>query len=452
MSAIPGSSYNTSLLLYALVAVVGLVVLIARFKLNAFVALIVASLFVGLCSRMELSVIASSFQEGLGNVLGNIAMVIALGTLLGKMLAESGGAEVVARVLIRVLGERRLHWTMVIVAFIVGIPVFFSVGFVLLVPILFTIARETKTPLLHLGIPMLAGLSSAHGFVPPHPGPMAAIAILKADVGKTIFYSLIIGFPTAVIVGPVLRKWTAGNVQPPAGSLGDQLSQRSERKKLPGFGLTLLTILLPILLMLLAAWGDLTLAKESRLRAWMDLIGHPLVAMLLTVLLSFYTFGVACGFDRQQILKFSETCLGPIAMVLLVVGAGGGFARVLITSGVANAIAEMAKGVNLSPMLLGWFVAALIRLAQGSATVAITTAAGIVAPLALATPGTNLELLVMALGAGSSIFSHVNDGGFWIVKEYFGMNVPQTLRTWSVMATTKSIVGLILVLLVDWLV
>jgi GntP family gluconate:H+ symporter len=452
MNVILGVSQNTSLLLYALVAVVGLVILIARLKLNAFIALIVASLFVGLCSRMELRAIAASFQEGLGKVLGDIAMVIALGTVLGKMLAESGGAEVIARVLIRALGEGRLHWTMAIVAFIVGIPVFFSVGFVLLVPILFTIARETKTPLMHLGIPMLAGLSSAHGFVPPHPGPMAAIGILNADVGKTIFYSLIIGFPTSLIVGPIFRKWTAGSVQPPPGSLGDQLSQRSERKNLPAFGLTLLTILLPILLMLLGALADLVLAKGDHLRAWLDLIGHPLVAMLLTVLLSFYTFGTACGFDRRQILKFSETCLGPIAMVLLVVGAGGGFGRVLVASGVANAIAEHAKGVHLSPLLLGWLVAALIRLAQGSATVAITTAAGIVAPMAAANPGTNLELLVMALGAGSSIFSHVNDGGFWIVKEYFGMTVPQTLRTWSVMVTCKSIVGLVLVLLVDWLV
>ena len=451
MIAIPGLSHHTSLLLCALVAVVGLVVLIARFKFNAFVALIVASLFVGLCSGMPLAAIATSFQEGLGNVLGSIAMVIALGTVLGKMLAESGGAEVVARVLIRALGERRLHWTMAIVAFIVGIPVFFSVGFVLLVPILFTIARETKASLLYLGIPMLAGLSAAHGLVPPHPGPMAAIGILKADVGKTIFYSLVIGFPTSLIVGPLLGKWIAGNVQPEPGGLAEELAQPSERKNLPGFGLTLLTILLPILLMLLAALGDLTLAKEDRLRAWMDFIGHPLVAMLLTVLLSFYTFGTVCGFDRRQILKFSETCLGPIAMVLLVVGAGGGFGRVLVASGVASAIAQMAGSINLSPLLLGWLIAALIRVAQGSATVAITTAAGIVAPMATAVPGTNLELLVMALGAGSSIFSHVNDGGFWIVKEYFGMTVPQTLRTWSWMVTLKSIVGLLLVLLVDWM-
>ena len=452
MSATPGLTHNTTLLVYALVAVIGLVVLIARLKFNAFIALIVASLFVGLCSRMELKAIAVSFQEGLGNVLGNIAMVIALGTVLGKMLAESGGAEVIARVLIRVLGERRLRWTMVIVAFIVGIPVFFSVGFVLLVPILFTIARETKVPLLHLGIPMLAGLSSAHGFVPPHPGPMAAIGILRADVGKTIFYSLVIGFPASVIVGPLLGKWIAGKVEPAPGGLAAELMPQSERKNLPAFGLTLLTILLPILLMLLATLGDLTLTQEDGLRAWMDFLGHPLVAMLLTVLLSFYTFGKACGFNRRQILKFSETCLGPIAIVLLVVGAGGGFGRVLAVSGVANAIAAMAQGIHLSPLLLGWVVAALIRVAQGSATVAITTAAGIVAPIAAASAGTNLELLVMALGAGSSIFSHVNDGGFWIVKEYFGMTVPQTLRTWSVMVTLKSMIGLVLVLLLDWLV
>src|SRR5262245_56681694 len=257
MIAIPGLSHQTSLLLCAVLAVVGLVVLIAQFKFNAFVALIVASLFVGLCSGMPLAAIATSFQEGLGNVLGNIAMVIALGTLLGKMLAESGGAEVIAGALIRALGERRLHWTMMIVAFIVGIPVFFSVGLVLLAPILFTIARETKLPLLHLVIPLVAGLACAHGFVPPHPGPMAAIGILKADIGKTIFYSLLVGFPTAIVVGPLLGKWIAGNVLPAPGGLADQLAPRTGRKKLPGFGLTLFTILLPILLMLLSTAADL---------------------------------------------------------------------------------------------------------------------------------------------------------------------------------------------------
>lgn len=449
MIAILGLSPNASLLLCAAIGVIGLVLLIARFKLNSFAALILASVFVGLCSGMELTGIARAFQEGVGKVLGDIAMVIGLGTVLGKMLAESGGAEVVARVLIRALGERQLHWTMMIVAFIVGIPVFFSVGLVLLAPILFTIARETKLPLLRLGIPLLAGLACAHGFVPPHPGPMAAIGLLKADIGKTIFYSLLVGFPTAVIVGPLLGRWIAGNVVPQPGGLADQLAPRSEGKNLPGFGLTLLTILLPILLMLLATAADLTLPDGSALRAWLDLVGHPLTAMLVTVLLSFYTLGTACGFDRRQILKFSEECLGPVAMVLLVVGAGGGFGKVLVASGVGDAIKHLAEHIHISPLLLGWLVAALIRIAQGSATVAITTAAGIVAPIAAATPGTNVELLVIALGAGSSILSHLNDGGFWLVKEYFGLTVPQTLRTWSLMVTLKSIVGLILVLLVD---
>ena len=449
MIAILGFERDVALLLTALIGVVALIVLIAQFKLNSFVALIFASLFVGLCSGMELAGIAKAFQEGVGKVLGDIAMVIGLGTVLGKMLAESGGAEVVARVLIRALGERRLHWTMMIVAFIVGIPVFFSVGLVLLAPILFTIVRETKMPLLHLGIPLLAGLACAHGFVPPHPGPMAAIGILKADIGKTIFYSLIVGFPTSMIVGPMLRKWIVGPVVPQPGGLANQLVPQSERQKLPAFGLTLFTILLPILLMLLATVADLSLAKENPLRSWIDLIGHPLVAMLVTVLLSFYTFGVACGFNRRQLLKFCDECLGPVAMVLLVVGAGGGFGRVLVASGVADAIAELAKSIHLSPLLLGWLVAALIRVAQGSATVAITIGAGIVAPIAASAPGTNIELLVIALGAGSSILSHLNDGGFWLVKEYFGLTVPQTLRTWSLMVTLKSIVGLILVLLVD---
>lgn len=444
-------SHDASLLWIALLGVVGLVVLIARFKLNSFIALALASLAVGLCTGMKLPAIATSFTEGVGKVLGDIAMVIGLGTVLGKMLAESGGAEVIARALIRALGERRLHWTMMLVAFIVGIPVFFSVGLVLLAPILFTVARETKMPLLHLGIPLLAGLAAAHGFVPPHPGPMAAIGILHADVGKTIFYSLLVGFPTAAIVGPLLGKRIAGNVQVQPGGLPDQLAVRSVRKNLPGFGQTLFTIVLPILLMLLASGADLALEKKNDLRGWLDLVGSPLVAMLLTVLLSLYTFGAKCGFNRQQLLRFSEDCLGPVAMVLLVVGAGGGFGRVLVASGVADAIAALAQNIHLSPLLLGWVVAVLIRVAQGSATVAITTAAGIVGPIAASTPGTNLELLVIALGAGSSFLSHLNDGGFWLVKEYFNLTVPQTLKTWSVMVTIKSVVGIVLVMLLDTL-
>ena len=439
-------SHHTSLLLYTLAAVLGLIVLIARFKLHAFLALILASLFVGLCAGMKLPEIARDFQVGVGTTLGSIAVVVGLGTMLGKMLAESGGAEVVAHTLIRALGEKRLHWTMLLVALVVGIPVFFGVGVVLLIPVVFAIARQTGTPLLFLGLPLVAGLSVSHGIVPPHPGPMVAIGKLDADVGKTILYSLLIGVPTAIIAGPLFGQFISRHVRVDLGGIGAELVQHSERQNPPAFGMTLFTILLPVLLMLLATLADVTRPEGDRWRAWADLIGSPLVAMLVATLFSLWSFGAACGFDRKQILKFTEDCVGPAASILLVVGAGGGFSKVLDGSGVDDAIAGLVSGSKVSPLALGWLVAALIRVAVGSATVAITMSAAIMLPVLTAAPGTNRELLVISMGAGSLFLSHLNDGGFWFVKEYFNMTVPQTLKTWTVLETIISVVALGLVL------
>src|SRR5438093_852079 len=334
-------SQNTQLLLVALLAVVGLILLIARFKLNAFIALMLASLFVGVCSGMKLSDVPKSFLEGVGKVLGDIAVVIGLGTILGKMLAESGGAEVVANRLVRALGKERLDWAMMFVAFIVGIPVFFAVGLVLLVPIVFTLVRETRTPLLRVAIPLVAGLSVVHGLVPPHPGPIAAMGIFneqagKADMGKTILYSLLIGLPTAIVAGPLFGRFISRKVEVGLRDAAEPVA-RAARGNAPSFALTVFTILLPVLLMLLA-------------------------------------------------------------------------------------------------------------------TVAITMAAGILAPVVAGTPGVHLELLILAMGAGSTILSHVNDGGFWFVKVYFDLTVPQTLKTWTVMETIISVVALVLVLVLDWVI
>jgi GntP family gluconate:H+ symporter len=450
-------SHDSRLLLIALVAVVGLILLIARFKLNSFVALMLASLFVGVCSGMRLADVPRSFLEGMGKVLGEIAMVIGLGTILGKMLAESGGAEVIATRLVRALGEKRLPWAMMLIAFIVGIPVFFSVGLVLLAPIVFTLARETKTPLLRLGIPLVAGLSVMHGLVPPHPGPVAAMGIFneiggKTDMGKTILYALLIGLPTAILAGPLFGRFVGDRIEIELDGIAEQLTQAARPKNPPAFASTVLTILLPVLLMLLATAGRLALPQDHWLRQCGDFVGNPSVAMLVAVLFSFYSFGFGRGFDRDQLSKFSNDCLAPVALMLLVVGAGGGFSKVLSECGVGKAIAELAKGANLSPLLLGWLVAALIRVATGSATVAITMAAGIVAPLAAGTPGVNLELLIIAMGAGSLILSHVNDGGFWFVKEYFNLTVPQTLKTWTVMETIISVAALALVLILNELI
>jgi GntP family gluconate:H+ symporter len=447
---------NARLLLVALAGVVGLIFLIARFKLNSFIALVLASIVVGVGAGLNLTEIAGAFQQGVGRVLGDIAMVVGLGTVLGKLLAESGGAQTIVHTLIRALGEQRLPLAMMLIAFVVGIPVFFGVGLVLLVPILFTLAQRTNTPLLRLGLPLVAALSVVHGLVPPHPGPMAAVGLLKgpsgagADLGKVILYSLFISFPTAIFAGPLMARRLAGHLTVPlTGGMAQALTTVVQPKSPPGFALTVFTILLPVLLMLGATAADVSLPTAHPLRRGADFIGSPLVAMTLAVLFALWSLGTARGFDKDRLLKLSNECLGPVAVILLVVGAGGGFNRVLVVSGVGDAIAAWAKGMAVSPLLLGWFAAALIRVATGSATVAITTAAGILAPIIAQTPGVNLELLIIAMGAGSLVLSHVNDGGFWLVKEYLNLTVSQTLRTWTVVETIISFAALGLTLLLN---
>ena len=441
----------TSLLLVAALGVALVVLLITWVRIPAFIALAAGSFFVGLGARMPLADIPRAFQQGVGDTLGFIAMVVGLGTVIGKLLAESGGAVVVSRVLVGALGEKRLDWAMLLSGFLIGLPVFFQVGLVLLAPVLFTAIRQTGTPMLRLGIPLIAGLSVSHGLVPPHPGPLAAIERLGADTGRTLFYSLIIGLPVAMAAGPMFGRFISRRVQVDVGGLADQLSTAVAAPRTPSLAVTLMTILMPVLLMLLAALAQATLA-DGPLRQWLAFAGSPLVAMLLAALLALYTFGTACGFDRGRLLRFAEESVPPIAGVLLVVGAGGGFGRVLDAAGVDTAIAQSMSGMQLSPMVLGWVVAALLRVSVGSATVATVTAASIMAPIATAMPGTNKDLLVIAIGAGSLIASHVNDGGFWLVKEYFNMSISQTVSTWTVLETIVSVLGLAGVILLGLIV
>jgi GntP family gluconate:H+ symporter len=379
-----------------------------------------------------------------GGTLGHIAIIVALGTMLGKMMAESGAADQIAHTLIEVFGEKNVPWAMVVIGLLIGLPAFFEVGFVLLVPILFTVARRTGTSLILLGLPMVAGLSVVHGLVPPHPAAMLAVTIYKADVGRTIFYALLIGIPAAVIAGPIYARIIAPHVQLPVeNQMAEQLTAHDERRSLPGFWLSLLAILLPVILMLIGSWADAMSVPGSAFNNGLHLAGNDDMALLIGALFSFVTLGTMRGFTRATILRFSTECLAPTAAITLLVGAGGGFGRVLQDSGVAGAIIVVAMLSHVPLLLLAWLLAALMRLATGSATVAMTTAAGIVAPIAMHSTGVHPELLAIATGAGSLIFSHVNDGGFWLVKEYFNMSVGQTMKTWSVCETIISILGLI---------
>ena len=438
------------LLAYAVIAIVLLIALIARFKVYPFLVLIIVSLLLGLASGMPMDKIVKAFETGNGGTLGHIAIVVGLGTMLGKMMAESGGAERVATTLLSWFGEKNIHWAMMVVAIIVGLPVFFEVGFVLLIPIAFNVAKRSGKSLLLIGLPMVAGLSVVHGLIPPHPAALLAVQAYGADIGKTIAYGLIVGVPTAIVAGPLFALLIHRYVKLPEHNPlaaqfveGDDARRAGARRALPGFGITLVTILLPVFLMLIGSWADLVFPPKTTANNLLRFVGNSDVALLIAVLVSFWTFGAQRGFTREQIQKFCGECLAPIAGITLIVGAGGGFGGVLRESGISQEIVNVATQSHLSPLVFGWFVAALIRLATGSATVAMTTACGIVAPIAAAGPvHVAPELLVLATGSGSLIFSHVNDGGFWLIKEYFGMTVGQTFKTWSLCETIISLLGL----------
>ena len=444
-------SHDARLLLCALGAVLALILLIAQFRLHPFVALVSVSLALGAAAGMPLTNTVKAFQDGVGITLGFIAVVVGLGTMLGKMMAESGAATRIATTLIGRFGEKQVHWAIMIVAFIVGIPVFFQVGFVLLIPLVFTLARRTGTSLVKVGLSLVAGLSVVHGMLPPHPAAMLALTAYKADIGRTILYGLLVGLPTAALAGPIFGSWIARRiVLPSENPMAEQLEgNASETAPSPGFAISVFTVTVPVLLMLVSTTADLILAPGNRLLPVTHFTGNPIVALLLALLFSFWSLTRARHFGRGDIMKFCNDCLGPTASILLVIGAGGGFNQVLVQSGVGAAIAHVAIGASVSPLLLAWSVATLIRVATGSATVAMTTAAGIVAPIVAATHGASPELLVLATGAGSLMLSHVNDAGFWLIKEFFNMSVPQTLKTWTVAETIIGVAGLAFTLLLS---
>jgi gluconate:H+ symporter, GntP family len=438
-------SHGILLLVSAAFSVIGLIVLIAVVRLNPFISLLLASLFLALVAGMPFSGIIRSFEAGFGSTMGHIAIIVALGTMLGKMMAESGGADQIAYTLIRVFGEKNVSWAMVVIGLIVGLPAFFEVGFVLLIPIAFTVARRTGASIVSVGLPLVAGLSVVHGLVPPHPAAMMAVSIYHASVGRTIAFALIAGIPCAILAGPLYTKFIAPRVAVSAeNSMAAEFADHGAERSLPNFWLTVFTILLPVLLMLLGSWADAVSPANSLANRTLRLAGNDDMALLIGALLSFVSLGSMRGFSRETILRLTNESLAPTATITLLVGAGGGFGRILQDSGVSQAIVTVAMNSHVHLLLLAWVLAALLRLATGSATVAMVTAAQIIAPIALRTPSVHPELLAIATGSGSLIFSHVNDGGFWLVKEYFGMSVPQTIKTWSVCETIISVTGLAL--------
>ncbi|HET8879765.1 MAG TPA: gluconate:H+ symporter [Arthrobacter sp.] len=451
------SGHDTQLLVVAALGIALIVVLIAKFKLHPFLALVLGSAFVGLASGVELAKIISNFEDGVGGVLKEVGLLIALGAMLGKLLADSGGANRVVDTLLAKAGGNRVVWSITLVAVIIGLPMFFEIGLVLLLPVIVLVTQRSKMPLMRIAIPALAGLSVLHGLVPPHPGPLIAISAVKAELGTTLALGLLVAVPTVIICGPLFSRlaarWVPVGAPEVAGGIDTRHGADLEGvKRQPSFPVTLLTIIFPVVLMLLKAVVDIVWPDPKTapwVRVFFDFVGQPLVAMTLAVLLAIVTFGYAVGFTGNKITTKIGASLGPIAAILLIVGAGGGFKQTLIGAGVGDAVKKWAEGANMSVLVLGFIVAVALRLATGSATVATVTAAGIVGPLASTLSPTHAALLALAIGAGSLFLSHVNDAGFWLVKELFGLSVGQTFKTWSVMETLISVVGFGFVMLLS---
>lgn len=423
-----------------------LLLLVIVFKLSAFFSLIITSLAVGVTLGMPASDVVASIENGMGSTLGSLAMILGFGVMLGKLIADGGGVQQISTRLIGAFGLKNVQWAVVVIGFVVGIPMFYNVGFVILVPFVFAIAAQTGLPLIYVGLPMLASLSVTHGYLPPHPGPTAIGMLYQADMGLTLIYGIAVAIP-AVIFGGVFFARTLKGIRPNPPAQFMEITPPSASES-PGFFISLFTGLLPVLLIAAASALLLVVPADSGIAAVMSFVGNPVISLLIAVFVAIFTMGIARGQTMKAVMSSLEESVRSIVMILFIIGAAGSFKQVLVDSGVGDHIAAWAGGLPLSPLVLAWVIAAIIRVALGSATVAGLMAAGIALPLISAT-GTNAELMVLATGAGSLMFSHVNDTGFWMFKEYFGLSIRDTIMSWSLMESIVSIVGLAGVLILD---
>ncbi len=429
-------------IVFVVIGILLLFLLIAKFKLNAFLSFIIVSLFVGISQNMELEGLVKSIQAGIGNTLGFLVLILGLGAMLGKLVADSGAAQQITTKLVEAFGIKYVQWAVVLTGFIVGIPMFYSVGFVILIPLVFTIAMSTGLPLLYVGLPMLTSLSVTHGYLPPHPAPSAIAAMFNANIGKTMIYGIIIAIPAIVIAGPLFARTIKKIEAKPLKEFYNPVIIKDEY--LPSVAVSIMTALLPIILIGLSIAVD-QFMQESTIKTILVFLGNPVIAMLISVLVAIYTLGLARGKKMIAVMDSLSSSVSSITMILLIIAGAGALKEVLVDSGVSNYIADLLKGSSVSPLVLAWLIATAIRVCVGSATVAGLTAAGIVLPLASGT-GVNTELMVLAIGSGSLMLSHVNDTGFWMFKEYFNLTVKETLSTWTVMETLVGIIGLLGVL------
>ena len=423
-----------------------LLFLILVVKFNSFVSFVIVSLAVALAEGMALDKAVISIENGIGNTMGTIVLVLGFGAMLGKLVSESGAAQRITTKLVQIFGKKHIQIALMLTGFIVGVSLFYDVAFFIMIPLIFTIAAATELPLLYVGLPMLAALSVTHGYLPPHPAPTAITAMFHADLGKTMVYGILVAIPAIIISGPVLSK-TLSRVN--ARPLQEFINQKPLTEgEMPGFWTSFFTALFPVILISISTIAGFLFPEGNEIRKLLGYVGNPIVAMLISVLLAVYTLGLARGRKIADVTNSLTHSVTSITVIMLLIAGAGAFKQVLIDGGVSKYIGGLLSQSSLSPLFLGWLIATIMRFCVGSATVAGITTAGIVLPLVT---GTNVkpELLVLAIGSGSLMLGHVNDGGFWLFKEYFNLSIKDTLRTWTVMETSIGISGLIGVLILS---
>jgi len=426
-----------------------LILLISYLKADAFLSLVIISIVMAIFLGIPLNKIPSIVEKGIGNMMGSLTLTVVFGAMLGKLVADSGAAKKIAEVMANVMGIKNIQWGLMITGFIVGIPLFYNVGFVLLVPIIFSVVYQYKFPAVYIGLPMLASMSVAHGFLPPHPSPVALVAMLKADMGITLIFGIIIAIPAIIIAGPVFSK-TLKNIKTGPLKLFETGKADSNPNHIePSKANSFLSATLPVFLLIVVTVITYILPKEE-MQAWniLSLISDPSIVMLLSLIVATYSLGIKQGRSVKEIMTVYAEAVKDISMILLIIAGSGIFKEVMETSGVSLTLANAMEKLPVHPLILGWMIAGIIRICIGSATVAALTAAGVIMPF-VAQSGINPNLMVLSLGAGSLLFSHVNDSGFWMFKEYFNLSIKDTLRSWSIMETIVSVVGLLGVLLLN---
>ncbi|MDP4553033.1 gluconate:H+ symporter [Alkalihalobacillus macyae] len=439
------------LILIAVLAIFALLFLVIRTKLHAFVALLLVSLLVGIAAGMPLEGVIESITAGMGGTLGFVAVVVGLGAMFGQMLEVSGGAERLAQTLIKKFGEDKAQWALGLTGFIVAVPVFFDVGFIILVPLVYSLAKKTGKSLLHYAIPLLAGLAVTHSFIPPTPGPIAVADLIGADLGWVILFGSLAGIPSMIIAGPLFGRYIGKKIHVTVPDYME-LEEKEYDKELPGFWLVTSLILIPLVLILFNTLSDVMLPEGNPLRAFLSFMGHPFVALTIATLLAFILLGTLRGYTKEDVQGIANKALEPAGIIILVTGAGGVFKQVLIDSGVGEVLGDKMASSALPPILLAFLIAAAVRVAQGSATVSMVTAAGLMSPLitSMSMEGPVLGLMVIAIAAGATVLSHVNDSGFWLVNRFLGLSEKDTLKSWTVMETLIGVVGFLVVFVLSF--